>query len=129
MTDFIGGIGHALWDAVLPSMATLVAGMVVLLLKKMLAKYGLEVTEKQEDRLKQIVVDKIHATEEAAHRTPLTGIEKNAKTVNDVIVAATDDPQIPNPSLEKVAAVVDSELGKARAGYMPDPGRPGLGRI
>jgi hypothetical protein len=129
MGDFIGGIGHALWDAVLPSMATVIAGMLMLVVKRFLAKQGLDLTEKQEQRLKEIVVDKIHATEEVAHRIPLTGVEKNAKTVNDAVVAATDDPTIPNPSVEKVAAVVDAELGKARAGYMPDPGRPGLGRI
>jgi len=129
MGDFIGGIGHALWDAVLPSMATVIAGMLMLVVKRFLAKQGLDLTEKQEQRLKEIVVDKIHATEEAARRIPLTSVEKNAKTVNDVVVAATDDPDLPNPSVEKVAAVVDAELGKTRAGYLPDPGRPGLGRI
>jgi len=124
MSDFFGEI----LKGTAALMAPVISGMVVLLLKRMLAKQGLDLTDKQEERLKQIVVDKIHATEEVAHRIPLTSVEKNAKTVNDVVVAATDDPQIPNPSVEKVAAVVDAELGKARAGY-PDPGRPGLGRI
>jgi len=135
MTDFIGSIGHALWDAVLPGLGSALVGMAMLVLKRYLAKQGIELTQKQEERLVQIAVEKIHATNEVARRiekegnAPLTSVEKNAKTVNDVIVAATDDPTIPNPSVEKVAAVVDAELGKARAGYMPDPGRPGLGRI
>jgi hypothetical protein len=128
MTDFIGGIGRALWEAVLPSMATVIAGMLLLVVKRFLAKQGLDLTEKQEQRLKAIVVDKIHATEEAARRVQLTSVEKHAKTVNDVVVAATDDPALPNPSVEKVAAVVDAELGKVRAGYIPNPGLPGLGR-
>jgi hypothetical protein len=128
MTDVIGSIGHALWDAVLPSLATVIAGMVLVLLKQVAKKYGLEITEKQEARLKEIVVDKIHATEEAAHRQEVTTKEgKKAKTVNDALVAAIEDPQIPNPTIEKVSAVVDSELQKIRVG-MPDAGLPGMGR-
>jgi len=129
MGDFIGGIGHALWDAVLPSMATVIAGMLMLVVKRFLAKQGLDLTEKQEQRLKEIVVDKIHATEEAAHRDPsITSQDKKAIAVNDAIVEATMDPGIPNPSVEKVSKIVDSELNKVRAGYQPNPGLPGMGR-
>jgi hypothetical protein len=98
-------------------MATVVAGMLMLVLKLVASKYGLEVTEKQEERLKQIVVDKIHATEEAAHRQPMSAPEKNAKTVRDVLVAAQADTSIPDPSVQKVAATVDAKLGELRAGH------------
>jgi molybdopterin-guanine dinucleotide biosynthesis protein A len=129
MGDWFGALGGGIMQVLLPSLATVIAGMLMLVLKRLAAKYGLEITEKQEERLKQIVVDKIHATEEVAHRMPLTGVEKNAKTVNDVMVAAIDDPAIPNPTIEKVAAEVDAELGKARAaGYLPDAGLPGMGK-
>ncbi len=128
MTDVVGTIGRTLWEAVLPSMATVIAGMVMLLLKQLAKKYDLEFTDKQEDRLKAIVVEKIHATEEAARRQEVTTSEgKKAKTVNDVIVAAIADPQIPDPSIERVAAVVDSELQRLRVGQ-PNAGRPGLGQ-
>ena len=127
MGDWIGSFGHAMWDAVLPSLGTALVSMAMLVLKRYLAKQDMELTQRQEERLTQIALEKIHATNEVAHRIPLTSVEKNAKTVNDVLVAATDDPQIPNPSLEKVAAVVDAALGKVRAG-LPDPGLPGLGK-
>jgi hypothetical protein len=126
--DVIGSFGNALWNAVLPSLATVIAGMVMLLLKRLAKKYDMEITDKQDQRLTDIIVEKIHATDEAAHRQEVTTSEgKKAKTVNDAMVAAIDDPQIPNPSIEKVSAVVDSELQKIRVG-MPDAGRPGLGR-
>jgi|GEM_PF-5133662 len=133
MSDIFTVIGHAILTTVLPGIGTAIGLMLVVVVKNFLASQGLDLTEKQETRLKQIIVDKIHATEEVAHRslvdgTQLTSVDKKAKTVNDAVVAATDDPTIPNPSVQKVAALVDAELGKARAGY-PNPGLPGLGRI
>lgn len=126
MSDVIGAIGHAIVDAVLPALGTVIAGMMVVLLKRLLAKQGLELTEKQEDRLKQIVVDKIHATEEAARRGDVTtSEEKKALTVNSATVAAINDPTIPNPSVQKVGQVVDSELNKLR---QADATLPGLGK-
>jgi len=128
MMDVIGSIGNALWNAVLPSLATVIAGMLMLLLKRLAKKYGLEITEKQEERLKEIVVEKIHATEEAARRQEVTTSEgKKAKTVNDAMIEAIDDPQLPNPSVAKVSAVVDSELQKIRVGEA-NAGLPGMGR-
>ena len=125
MSDFFGEI----LKGTAALMAPVIAALIILILNRLFKIVGLKVVEIQDGRFKQIVLDKIMATDEVARRVQLSSAEKNAKTVNDVIVAATDDPTLPNPSMEKVAAVVDAELGKARAGYMPDPGRPGLGRI
>lgn len=129
MSDFLGSIGAGILHIVLPSLATVIAGFLMVILKRVAAKYGIEVTEKQEERLKQIVVDKIHATEEVARRDKtLSSEEKKAIAVNDAVVEATQDPSIPNPSVAKVSKIVDSELNKVRAGYMPNPGLPGMGK-
>lgn len=129
MGDFFGAIGHGILNVVLPSLATVIAGLLVMVLKRVAKKYGLEVTEKQEERLKQIVVDKIHATEEAARRAPsISGEEKKAITIGAVMDEAERDPTIPNPSIATVAAKVDAELAKARSPFLPNPGLPGLGR-
>ncbi len=126
MVDVFGSIGHAIVTAVLPSLATVIAGMVTLLLKRLLAKQGIELTEKQEDRLKQIVVDRVHATEESARRAPegTSSGEKKQQTMDATIAAANADPSIPNPSPAKVSELIDSTLSQMRA----NPGLPGLGR-
>jgi hypothetical protein len=130
MGDFIGAIGSGLVHLVLPSLGTIIAGMLVMVLKRAASKYGLEVTEKQEERLKQIVVDKIHATEEASRRSGnvLSGDEKKTIAVEQVLKVAESDPTIPNPSVEHVSSKIDAELAKARAVFLPNPGLPGLGR-
>lgn len=127
MSDFLGSIGSGILHLVLPSLGTVIAGLVVLVLKRVASKYGIEVTEKQEERLKQIVVDKVHATEEAARRTPMNSDEKAALTINAVKAEADADPTIPNPSMEKVIEKVDATLSQVRAG-MPNAGLPGLGK-
>jgi len=124
--NFLASFGHTILEAVLPSMATVIAGMLMIAVKRFLKKQGLELTEQQEVRLKQIVVDKIHATEEAARRGEVkTAEEKKALTVNAATVAAIDDPHLPNPTIAHVEAITDSELNKLRTA---DPTRPGLGR-
>jgi hypothetical protein len=126
MSDILGTIGEGILKVVLPSLGTVIAGFLVLVLKRVAAKYGIEVTEKQEERLKQIVVDKIHATEESSRREPLSSPDKKTMTVTDAVAEATADPSIPNPTREKVSQLVDSELNKVRAGYLSNAGRPGL---
>jgi hypothetical protein len=116
MGDFVGTIGHAFVNLVLPSLATVIAGMLVMVLKRVANKYGLEVSEKQEQRLKEIVVDKIHAVEELSRRSTLTSEEKKAIAVNESLKVAIDDPTLPNPSVAHVSSKVDTELAKARVG-------------
>jgi glutamyl/glutaminyl-tRNA synthetase len=128
MSDFIGSIGHALWEAVLPSMATVLAGMVMLVVKRFLAKQGLELTTQQEVRLKQIVKEKVNAVEERAHRGEIDKEDKHEAAVTAVVRAATEDNSIPNPTREEASEVIDATLGATRSVHLPNPGLPGLGR-
>lgn len=116
MGDIAGTIGKGILELVLPTLATVIAGYVVLFMKRLAAKHGVDLTEKQEERLKQIVVQKVHAVEEMAHRDPgMTGPEKHEAAVQAVVAEATADNSIPNPSRAKASDVIDATLGATRA--------------
>ena len=126
--EFFTRIGLQVLDLLLPSLATVLAGFLVAVASKYLKKLGIEVTDAQDARLRQLVRDGIMAAEEAAHREPLTSKEKNAIAVNQVL---TREPDI---QLDTVKRVVDQvlpsvrvELGKdaAPAAEAPDTVTPG----
>lgn len=121
MGSFLASVGAQLLQTVLPSLATVLAGFLVALAAKYLKKLGIEVTDAQDARLRQLVRDGIMAAEEAAHRDPLTSLEKNAIAVNQVIAR---EPEL---RIDTVKRVVDQvlpgvrvELGKAA----PKPSTP-----
>jgi hypothetical protein len=127
MGDVLGTIGRGLWEAVLPSMATVLSAMLMLVVKRFLAKQGLELTTQQEVRLKQIVKEKVNAVEERAHRGEIARDDKHEAAVTAVVRAATEDKTIPNPTREEASEVIDATLGATRV-HAPNPGLPGMGR-
>jgi hypothetical protein len=127
MGDIFSSIGDALLKAVLPTLGSVIAGFVILVLKRIAAKHGIELTEKQEDRLKAIVVEKVNAVEERAHRGEIDKEDKHEAAVTAVVRAATEDKTIPNPTREEASEVIDATLGATRV-HLPNPGLPGMGR-
>lgn len=120
MSEILMTVGAALWQAVLPSLATVLAGMLMLLLKRVLAKQGIELSDAQDQRLTNIVAEKIRAAEEWAHREekagndPPPGEVKLGKVVTDTIATVKHDQTIPDPSPDKVRAIIDSTLPLVR---------------
>jgi hypothetical protein len=128
VNDLLLTFSRTVLTAVLPTLALVVAGYLILLLHKLALRLGIDVANRQEARLEQIVGNQIHATEEASHRDPLRSEEKLTRTVDATLVAATMDPTVPTPTKEKVELLVDAELGKLRAAgaLTREPPAPGL---
>jgi len=118
--NFLSTIGAQLLHTVLPSLATIIAGYIVALAAKQLKKLGIELTNAQDERLRQLVRDGILAAEEAAHRNPkLTSVEKNAIAVNQAAARS------PETKLDTVKRVVDQVLPEVRVELgKPQPSTP-----
>lgn len=110
MSDVFGWIGQQLLQLVLPSLATAAAALAVGLLKRQLSKVGLDIDEKQETRIRQIVHDAIVRTEEVARRDPtMTSAEKADFTERSIREA---EPAI-GPA--QARAMIDTMLPIVRA--------------
>ena len=70
---------------------------------------GLELTNAQDERLRQLVRDGIMAAEEAAHRNPMSSKEKHALAANQAVLRA------PETTMATANRVVDQELPRVRA--------------
>ena len=110
MFDWLVPFGDMLLQIVLPSLATIVGGMIVGLLNKQLKKAGIELTQAQQDRVKELIQDAIRATEEAARRESMTSEEKRAKAIVAATLAITSAPSIPDMPREEIEAALDSQL-------------------
>lgn len=63
-------IGGLLVKFVLPSVGTVVAGMVTALVKRYLKKVKIEITEQQEAQVKRVITEAVQSVEEQARRNP-----------------------------------------------------------
>jgi hypothetical protein len=107
--EFLGGFGLQLMHLVLPSLATILSGLIIALATKQLQKLGIQVTNEQDARLRQLARDAIMTAEEMAHRHPeLTGVEKNAIATNQVV---SREPTI---NVATAARVIDQQLPLVR---------------
>jgi outer membrane biosynthesis protein TonB len=76
---------------------TAISGLVIAVLTKKLQSMGLTVTEQQQDRLRQLAVDAIHAVEEQAHRDKtMTGPDKHDAALD---ILRTQLPKTPEKEL------------------------------
>lgn len=104
MFEWLPQFGDMLLQVVLPSLATIVGGMIVGLLNKQLKKANLELTEAQQERIKELIRDAIRATEEAARRQAMTSAEKRSKTVEAI---ARTVPELPTA---EISTALDAQL-------------------
>jgi hypothetical protein len=126
MGDLFVGLALKFGAVLLPPLATVMAGFAVALLNKKLKQMGIELTDAQDERLRQLVRDGILAAEEAAHRNPnLSSTEKHAIAVNQTVAR---DPDV---SLQTASRVVDQVLPVVRAELENPPPRitTTIGRI
>lgn len=113
MGAIFGWIGAKLVSIVLPTLTSVIAGMVIGILKKQLTKRGIEITDAQEQQLEKIVVDAIQATEEAARRDHLSSEQKAAMTL-----AKIQDAR-PDLTAGSIMQKVDAKLPEVRAKLTP----------
>ena len=105
----LAGVGASLIQLVLPSVATVVGGFLVAILNKYLKKQGIELTNAQDERLRQLVRDGIKAAEEMARRNPdLSSTEKHAIAVNQAVARE------PSTTVAAASRVVDQEMPEMR---------------
>lgn len=106
MGNLWAGLGKKLVELVLPSLATMVAGLAVASLQKVLKKQGLELTQAQEQRLRVLAEDAILQVEEMARRQQgqMTSEQKAEEATR--IVAA----RAPEVSRNAIKAAIDSVL-------------------
>lgn len=124
MEGILGAVGDLLRELVLPSLATLIGGLVVGLLAKYLKKAGLELTQAQQDRIRALITEAIRATEEASRREAMTSEEKRTRTIDAARTAITLDPALPDLSREDVAEVMDAQLPLVRKEQVGVPTKP-----
>lgn len=113
MGEFFGTIAAKLVEVVLPTLATAIAGLVVVLLRKWSQKAGLDLTEQQEQRIRQIVVDAIARAEEIGRRETLSSEDKRTIATQSV------RRQVRDLTDSQIAELVDSTLPAVRATLVP----------
>lgn len=128
--NVFGFIGEQLLQVVLPGIGTVAAGLAVALLKKQLAKVGLDVSEKQETRIRQVVHDAIVRTEEAARRDPtMTSADKAEYTERTVREKMPElPPAVTRDMIDALLPIIRSRGIDAKAGKViplqPVPATP-----
>lgn len=113
-----GSIGKGLLELVLPGLATIIAGQVVGLLRRLAKKQGLAITEAQEERIRKLVADVIRRVEEAARRNPtMTADQKRTAATDGILreIALEVPPGNDPPTRDTVGKMIDAMLPKVRA--------------
>lgn len=118
-----GAIGKGLLELVLPGLATVIAGQVVALLRRLAKKQGIAITEAQEERMRKLVADVIRRVEEAARRQPMTAEQKRVAATDGILRELTRELPVGSeaPTRETVGKMIDSVLPKVRAELEPLP--------
>jgi len=117
-----GSIGKGLLELVLPGLATVIAGQVVALLRRLAKKQGLAITEAQEERIRKLVADVLRRVEEAARRQHMTPEAKRTAATDGILrELAHETPGLEPPTRETVGKMIDSMLPKVRAELEPPP--------
>lgn len=119
MFEWLAPFGDLLLQIVLPSLATIVGGLIVGLLNKQLKKAGIELNQAQQDRIKELIQDAIRATEEAARRGSMSSAEKRTMTLEGATEAIAQDATVPTLAVPIIGTIVDSQLPLVRAQLMP----------
>ena len=114
MGAFLIQFGRTAWAIIGPTVGTVVGAMVVALLRSVLAKQNLSLTEAQAKELERMVVEAINAVDEHAHRAKkegetLTGPQKTELATNIILRQRPDLPAA------DVRRTIDGVLGQLRA--------------
>lgn len=114
MGGFLIQLGRTVWAIVGPTAGAAVAAMAVALVKTLLAKQRLELTEAQAKELERQITEAIGAVEERAHRAtkdgqPLSSAAKAAIVTNVVMERR---PDLPRADVERL---IDAALTTARS--------------
>lgn len=110
----LAALGGLVIKGILPGLATLISGLVVGLLNKKLKQAGIELDDKQQARVRQIVEDAIKAAEEAARRKANTSQPMTSDAKRDLAVAIIKS-KIPQLDPLDLALALDSALPKVRS--------------
>jgi hypothetical protein len=118
-----GAIGKGLLELVLPGLATVIAGQVVALLRRLATKQGIAITAAQEERLRKVVADVIRRVEEAARRQHMTPDQKRTAATDGILreLAGVMPQGSEAPTRETVGKMIDSVLPTVRAELEPRP--------
>jgi len=129
MRGLLGALGSGLVELVLPSLATVISGFVIALLRKKAKQAGLDLTAQQEERLKQLVRDGIRKAEEVSTRSVKLGEPALAPVDKQAVALDYVQNQLPDLDTNKVLEAIDVQLPRLRAiNFGPNPGLPGGGR-
>jgi len=118
-----GAIGKGLLELVLPGLATIIAGQVVALLRRLAKKQGIAITEAQEARIRKLVADVLRRVEEVARRQRMTPDQKRTAATEGILreLAGEFPPGTEPPTRETVGKMIDSMLPQVRAELEPPP--------
>jgi len=108
-------VGLNILSILLPSLAAVLAAQLVRWLNTFLQKQGLDLTEAQQEHLRQIVRKAILAAEEWARAQGKAGITTTG-TVKFALAQSIVKEQLPGVSDTLVDATINAELASARAG-------------
>lgn len=115
-TDF----GMKLLEIALPSLATVIAGLLVAFLTKKLQSIGITVSQQQQDRLKELAEHTVLAVEEQSRRKVMSSQQKDSAAVQTI------KSKLPGADIADVRNAVDAALPTLRAKLTPiSPGTLG----
>lgn len=109
MGNLLSGFGLKVFELILPTLATALAGLGVAFLSKKLQSLGITVDQQQQQQLKDLAAHAVLAVEEQARRQSMSAGAKN-----DAAVAIVKD-KLPNATTADVNIAIDAALPKARA--------------
>lgn len=108
MGAIAGWIGAKLVSLVLPSLGTVIAGYAIAFLDRQLKKAGLDLSEAQEARIRQIIDDAIRGVEERAATQRMTSDQKLVTAIQDV------QAKLPSLSGDEIVARIHQQLPDLR---------------
>lgn len=108
--SFFAEVGRLALHVALPIAGTALSGLAVGVLKKQLDHVGLQVSEKEETKLKQTVYDAVLRTEELAHRDPTMTRAEKAEHCETALVKA-----LPKVDIATIRDAIDATLPVLRS--------------
>lgn len=109
-----------IWGVLGPTLATVATSAVTALITRQAKKINIDIDEKQQQQIKNLVFESVIRVEEMARRNPtMTGEDKRAAVVADVA------EQAPKVERSKVESLIDSALPLVRSkGIIAKPPAP-----
>ena len=111
---FLGNIGHGLLTFVLPALGTAIASLVVGVLSRFLQQQKIDLTDSQQARLRQLVMDAVMAVEEASRRRGNMTATQKDQLAKQLVLEHAQAENIPIPA-GKLQLAVDAALPEMRA--------------